>query len=129
MKLIEENFILLEDETTNKNNKKTKQEKESEKELKLKEKIESTRFDTKRRAAQTVMKLDLNVDENGFVYFNEFLFKILRRIYEEPLFKDGYDDVQESLLLEEEKKTLKIIRKNVNFIIFKILSFHHFYYL
>ena len=75
------------------------------------------------------MKLDLNVDENGFVYFNEFLFKILRRIYEEPLFKDGYDDVQESLLLEEEKKTLKIIRKNVNFIIFKILSFHHFYYL
>ena len=104
MKLIEENFILLEDETTNKNNKKTKQEKESEKELKLKEKIESTRFDTKRRAAQTVMKLDLNVDENGFVYFNEFLFKILRRIYEEPLFKDGYDDVQESLLLEEEKK-------------------------
>jgi len=129
LKLIEENFILLEDETTNKNNKKTKQEKESEKELKLKEKIESTRFDTKRRAAQTVMKLDLNVDENGFVYFNEFLFKILRRIYEEPLFKDGYDDVQESLLLEEEKKTLKIIRKNVNFIIFKILSFHHFYYL
>ena len=95
--------------------------------MKLKEKIESTRFDTKRRAAQTVMKLDLNVDENGFVYFNEFLFKILRRIYEEPLFKDGYDDVQESLLLEEEKKTLKIIRKNVNFIIFfKILSFNIF---
>ena len=48
MKLIEENFILLEDETTNKNNKKTKKEKEIEKELKLKEKIESTRFETKR---------------------------------------------------------------------------------
>ena len=73
------------------------------------------------------MKLDLNVDENEFVYFNEFLFKILRRIYEDPLFKDGYDDLQESLLLEKEKKTLKIIRKNVDFIIFKILSFNHFF--
>jgi len=94
-----------------------------ERQMRLNKKIESTKKKIKYIAAISIMNFDLTVYDDGYVAFNEMLFKAIRRMYFANLFKDGHDEIQEEILNVEEEKNLKIIRKVVKL---NMLSYYYF---
>ena len=53
---------------------------------------------------KSVVKMDLDSDADGYVYFNELLFKTLKRIY-------GEEREKNMIVINEELRTLKIIKQ------------------
>ncbi len=53
---------------------------------------------------KNIVKMDLESDEHGFVYFNELLFKTMKRVY-------GDEHMKNRILVEHELKVLKKIHQ------------------
>jgi hypothetical protein len=51
---------------------------------------------------KSVMAMELLSDNEGFVYFNELLFRVMRRVY-------GDEHVKNRILVEQEIQTMKKI--------------------
>lgn len=54
--------------------------------------------------------MDLEIDSEGFIYFNELLFKTLKRVY-------GDEHIKNKIIITKELKALKKIKSIREFII------------